>query len=92
MAATDFSGEAKAVKTVTQASPAFLCMHALRRINWGKPLGFDVPSPIPADLMGRVEASGSRPWKQTLIKIVCPFSGLGSSVVPSYPLMAFAGL
>lgn len=92
MAATDFSGEAKAVKTATQASPAAFCTHALRRINQGKPLGFDAPSLIPADLKGRVEASGSRLWKQKLIKIICPFSGSGSSVVPLYPLTAFADL
>jgi len=91
-AAGDFSVEAEAVKTTTQASPASLCTHALRGINQGKALGFDVPSLTPADLMDSVEASGSRPWKQKLIKIMCPFSGLGTSAVPSYPLMAFAGL
>lgn len=61
MAAAQFSREAKALKTAAQASLAFPCVHALTRISQGWPLGFDVPSLIPAHLMGRVEACGNRP-------------------------------
>lgn len=79
----------KAAKTATHASPAFLSTRALRGIKQEKPLGFDVPSLIPADLMSRVEATGNRPWKQMLIKIICPFSVLGASVSPTLPIDGF---
>lgn len=70
VAVIGFSGEAEVVKTATQASPDFLCTYALRGINQRKPLGFEVPNLIPADLIGRMEDSGSSPWKQKLIRII----------------------
>lgn len=69
--------QAKAVKNATRASPAFLCTHALRGIIQGKPLEFDEPSLIPADLMSRAEAIGTKPWKHKLKQIFLSISWLG---------------